>query len=74
MYMLVFKYKFVSSLGENGTLVTTLPYEAVSPVLLTEIQKWYSDGADEDDVIERLRLRTVPPGFKIHNWIEGTPL
>ena len=34
-----------------------LPYEAVSPVLIAEIQKWYSNGAEEDDVIERLRLR-----------------
>ena len=51
-----------------------LPYEAVSPVLIAEIQKWYSNGAEEDDVIERLKLRTVPPGYKIHNWIEGTLL
>ena len=51
-----------------------LPYEAVSPVLIAEIQKWYSNGAEEDDVIERLRLRTVPPGYKIHTWIEGTLL
>ena len=41
-------------------------------MLLAEIQKWYSDGSDEDDAIERLRLRTVLPGYKIHNWVEGT--
>jgi len=52
---------------ENGTLTATLPYEAVSLVLLAEIQKWHSDGADKNDVIERLRLQIVPPGFKIHN-------
>ena len=44
---------------------------AVSPALIAEIQKWYSDGADKDDAIERLRLHTVPSGYKIHNWIEG---
>ena len=61
-----------NTLGNNGTLTPVLPNNAVSLQLLAEIQKWYSEGANQDDVVERLRLRTVPPGYKIHNWIEGT--
>lgn len=60
------------TLGNNGTLAAMLPNNAVSLELLAEIQKWYLEGANQDDVVERLRLRTVPPGYKIHNWTEGT--
>lgn len=42
----------------------------MSPELLAEIHKWYSEGADQDDVVERLRLRTMPSGYKIHTWRE----
>ena len=38
------------------TLTAVLSYDEVSPVLLAEIQKWYSEGADQDDVTKRLRL------------------
>ena len=37
---------------KNRTLTAGLPYEAVPPVLFAEIVKWYSDGADQDGVIE----------------------
>ena len=60
------------TLGNNETLTAVLPNNAVSLELLSEIQKWYSEGANQDDVVERLRLRTVPPGYKIHDWTEGT--
>ncbi|XP_065917202.1 uncharacterized protein [Dysidea avara] len=36
-----------------------------------ETKIWYSEGATTDDVIERLRLRTVPSGYAIHSWTEG---
>ena len=49
-----------------------LPNNAVFLELLAEIQKWYSEGANQDDVVERLRLIAMPPGYKIHNWTEGT--
>ena len=58
-------------LGENGTVTALLPHHAVSPELLSELSKWNSEGASLNDVVERLRLRTVPPGYEIHTWIEG---
>jgi len=43
----------------------------VSNELLTEIMVWKNEGASTDDVITRLRLRTVPSNYPVHNWIEG---
>ena len=39
--------------------------------LLQQIHGWIEAGATEDDVIDRLRLQTVPTGYTIHTWIEG---
>ena len=47
---------------------------AVSCELLTDLRKGNLEGATLDDAIERLRLRTVPPGYTIHTystWTEG---
>ena len=44
---------------------------AVSSVLLRQIHSWIEAGASSDDVICRLRLRCVPPGFTRHPWIPG---
>ena len=52
----------VSALESNPAIVTEL---------LREIKKWYSEGATTDDIIERLRLQTVPPGYTFHSWTEG---
>ena len=57
--------------GKDGTVTTLESNTAISTELLSEIKKWYTEGATNDDVIERLRLRTVPPGYPIHSWIEG---
>lgn len=38
-----------------------------------EIFQWTEAGAAEDDVIERLRLRTVPPGFTPYLWNGSHP-
>ena len=47
---------------------------SISSVLLDEMNSWYTQGATVDDVIERLRLRTVPPGYTIHSWVESVVL
>lgn len=47
--------------------VTTVTTEVLSEILL-----WRSEGATDVDVITRLRQRTVPSGFDIHPWIDGT--
>ena len=41
--------------------------DAVHSVLLNQIYGWVTAGATLDDVIERLRLKTVPTGYSIHN-------
>ena len=37
------------------------------------INSWIKAGATTDNIIERLRLETVPAvGYKFHTWTEGT--
>ena len=45
--------------------------EAVPSSLVHEIHSWIEAGASSDDVIGRLRLRCVPPGFTPHPWTPG---
>ena len=44
---------------------------AVSCFIVEEIHSWIEAGASSDDVLGRLRLRCVPPGFTPHPWIPG---
>ena len=48
--------------NKDGDVTAVLLNPAISVELL-EIKKWYAEGATIDDVIERLRLRTVPLGY-----------
>ena len=44
---------------------------AVPCCVLEEISGWLYHGATLEDAIDRLRLRTVPSGYKIHTWQPG---
>jgi len=55
----------------GGCVTAVEPNPAVGSELLSEIKVWYEEHATTDDVIERLRLRTVPSGYAIHSWTEG---
>ena len=57
----------------DGSIVATEQNPAVSAELLAEIFQWREAGATEDDVIERLRMRTVPPGYTPHLWNGSHP-
>ena len=45
---------------ERDGVVARVRNPAVNFELLQEVYKWNMEGATMDDVIERLRLRTVP--------------
>ena len=55
----------------NGTVVASEPNPAVSEALLKELLLWKIKGCIDDDVVIRLRQRTVPVGHKFHSWITG---
>ena len=57
----------------NGNLRAQIPNPAVSDEPLTQIMAWKSEGALIDDIITRLRMRTVPArhAHTIHSWIDG---
>jgi len=56
---------------KNENIKAQVPNPAVDISLLREILSWTREGASCDDVIERLRVRTVPSGYTYHNWIDG---
>lgn len=63
---------FIYLLGAaNGTITAMIHNPAIESSLLQQIYLWIEGGATLDDVIERLRMQTVPPGYTIHNWTEG---
>lgn len=55
----------------DDTVTAELHNPAVSQALLKEIHHWKQEGCLDLDVITRLRQRTVPQGYKFHNWIAG---
>ena len=57
--------------GEDGILRAAVPNPAVGEKLLQEISTWMEEGCTMEDVVLRLRLRTVPNGYEPHNWCEG---
>jgi len=56
---------------KNGNVKAEIPNPAVDVDLLREMLSWKRKGASFDDIVERLRIRTVPSGYVPHNWIEG---
>ena len=44
----------------------------MSAGLLQEVWSWKQDNLTNEDIISRLRCQTVPSGYPIHNWKEGT--
>ena len=56
----------------DGSLVAEQSNPAVPLAVLQEIWDWRRQGGDIRDAIERLRLRTVPPGHVCHTWKPGT--
>lgn len=51
---------------------TALISPAVQINTLKQIMEWQKGGAEEEDIVDRLRARTVPPGFVPNSWIPGT--
>ena len=56
---------------KNGNIKVEVSNPAVDNSLLREILSWTRGGASSDDVIEWLRIRTVPSDYAYHNWIDG---
>lgn len=52
----------------SGKLLPVRTNPAVPMEVLKEIQAWKDAGANEDDWVQRLRVRTVPPGYVPHPW------
>lgn len=56
----------------NGGVVAAVSNPAVSRELLLQILDWKNEGSTMNDVLARLRQRTVPPGYSFHTRVPGT--
>ena len=64
-----------SVVTSDKLIVAEKPNPAISPVLLCEVLLWQAvQGLSWEDIISRLRSRTVPPGYPYHAWKPGTLL
>ena len=54
-------------------MVAEEPNLIVPQEVLREVWQFKrSEGLSDVDVVDRLRARTVPAGYPIHNWRKGT--
>ena len=61
-------------LGSAGGITAEIPNPAVSGVILRDIQRSKEEKCSEEDIITRLRLRTIPAGYNYHTWHPGMQL
>ena len=55
----------------DGSITALVKNDAVEPSLLKEILYWKVEHCTDQDVIARLRQRTVPAGYKYTTWQPG---
>ena len=47
-------------------MTAAVPNPAVSCDILKEIWKWKDEGFSQEDIIIKLRIKTVPAGYEYH--------
>ena len=57
--------------GKDGIIEAEVVNRAVPTKVLKEILTWKGEGCTIDDIVTRLRNRTVPSGYAHHMWSEG---
>ena len=62
---------FIHVVTADGSVVAEMHNVAVPSATLEEIVQWKKNGATYEDVIKRLRLKCVPPGFVPKPWSPG---
>ena len=69
----MFSIKYLPFIVNDGRITAVVKNTVVCSELLREVSQWNAEGANIDDVIEQLRLRTVPSNYTstIHSWTEG---
>ena len=56
----------------SRALVAEQPTDFVKEALLLKIEAWKMESCSTEDIIERLRQRTVPLGYVVTSWIPGS--
>ena len=65
-------FECIFAVSTNQLIVAERPNSVVPPALLCEVLLWrVVQSLSWDDVISRLRSRTVPAGFVYHAWKVG---
>ena len=59
------------TVNSDGSVTAEMPDGAVSEATLHMVLEWKKSGVGMDEIINRLRAQTVPPGYPVHPWIPG---
>lgn len=62
---------FYLTVNRDGSVAAEQPDGAVSEATLLKILDWKRTGASMDEIIDMLRMQTVPAGYTIHPWNPG---
>lgn len=65
-------HHFIVGVLPNGTVTTKSDDHIVPQSVLRDISRWKTEGISMSDIVDRLRPRTVPSGYKFHTWTPGT--
>ena len=55
---------------DDGSIHAVTQNPAVPISTLQDILNWKRTGLSEEDVVDRLRPRTVPAGYPCHKWTQ----
>ena len=56
---------------DDGSVTAEQPNDAISEETLQMILDWKRSGLEMNNIIDRLRSKTIPPGYPIHPWCPG---
>ena len=57
-------------MSADGSILALTQNPAVPLSTLQDIQNWKRTGVSDEDVVDRLRARTVPAGYPYHKWTQ----
>ncbi len=60
-----------TSVSSNSEVTTLHKHSPVDETTLREIAAWMEEGCTMNDLVARLRPKTVPPGYSTTEWKKG---
>ena len=62
---------YLTDKQRDSTIIPELANPAVPQLILSVVHNWREHGATMEDIVDRLRPRTVSHGYVFHTWRAG---